>query len=952
MKKISLIKYCLLFVLTLTTFNSRTEGAFLVTKNSASDDCWLTTVKPDADLKPQAEKDSAEAWIQNSKSKICKKVLANGLTVLFYKLDEGTVVDMRVAVNFGSRDEKEGQYGFAHMIEHMIFKGTPTMSEVDIWMIAEKFGKTYFNAFTSYDSTVYMTCTDNLNWPIFLNILADSIQNSRFDENHFNSEVKAVMSELNLRRKGESANPFSFCMPYNHPYTRSIIGTREDLVKASASDLRKFYKENYTPEKTVLIVVGNIDQNELMAQVENTFGAIPASQKPTKREYCAEAFIQPNEIQKNITVHTQIEQPSFTLFWTMPGSKNIEAYIAANAVSYILQERLLKLKDCYAWVFGYGVGADQLLDLGIFGAYFSPKTEDFGKMMLSTSCVEAIRSVFQNEIHDLTFNGPRAEELENFKILSKTGFADSFVSAGSVASLLSEYFVNNNEYEAFDRYDFSQKLTPDQIKSFCKKYLKPGLANQINIVPLQENEKGEWTELQNKIDEYEKKLLSVKNRDSKLDEPKLLGKLPEPKVSNFEYEKPDLEATLSNGLKVYIKRKTTCPVVRAGLSFKNSEYLGLYFQQQNLDAVPNYASSMLMEEVEGTAEHPSKFSKKDIIKFFDSLGAEFGAGIITCQPCDLEKTTSMALHILTHATYPEDALKREINNEVQRIKLLQDNLNYLMSKAFSLHFYKNCFWTKTDEQIIELLQKETRQDLLDFRKQWVAPQNMFLTIVGNIDPETTLAMMEKVFGGWKNDEAKNIEDLKNITINDISNPESTQILISHPDEQISIYAGRLSTILGTDDAIALSLVSDYLNRKLFEIREKSGLFYYCFASTEPGSYNIKGNVFVGTRISPDKLETAKQEIIAVINEFANNGIPQNILDETKKKIKTELAKSFSTPESLFWSYQSLIENNLSFDHYKNEIEKVDKISLDEVNAVIKKYFDINDWSFIVGGRIK
>ncbi|KKQ11133.1 MAG: Peptidase M16 domain protein, partial [candidate division TM6 bacterium GW2011_GWF2_36_6] len=779
-----------------------------------------------------------------------------------------------------------------------------------------------------------------------------SIQNSRFDENHFNSEVKTVMSELNLRRKGESTNPLSFCMPYNHPYTRSIIGTREDLVKASASDLRKFYKENYTPEKTVLIVVGNIDQNELIAQVESTFGAIPAAQKPTKREYCAEAFIQPNEIQKNVTVHTQTEKPSVLLFWTMPGSKNIETNIAANAVSYILQERLLKLKDSYAWVFSYGTWAYRLLDLGVFGIDFSPKTEDFSRMLPSTSCVEAIHTIIQNEIHDITFNGPRPEELENFKVLSKTNFAGSFVSANSVASLLSEYIVNNNEYEAFDRYDFSQKLTTDQVKSFCKKYLKPGLVNQINIVPLQENEKGEWTELQNKIDAYETKLLSGKNRDSKLDEPKLLGKLPEPKVSDFEYEKPDLEATLSNGLKVYIKRKTSCPEVRAGLSFKNYEYLSLYFRQQNLDDVPSYASFMLMEEVEGTAEHPSKFSKKDLIKFFDSLGAEYAGGTITCQPTDLETTARMALHILTHATYPEDALQREINNEIQQIKLSQDNLNYLMSKAFGLHFYKDYPWTKTDEQIIEQLQKETRQDLLDFCKQWVAPQNMFLTIVGNIDPEATLALMEKVLGGWKNDEAKNIEDLKNITINDISNPEPTPISIPHPDEQISLYAGRLSTTLGTNDALALSLVSDYLNRKLFEIREQTGLFYYCCASTEPWSYNIKDYVSIGTRVSPDKLEAAKQEIIAAVNEFAKNGIPQNILDETKKKVKTELAKAFSTPESLFGSYRYLIKNNLSFDHCKNQIEKVNKISLDEVNAVIKKYFDINDWSFIVGGRIK
>ncbi len=892
--------------------------------------------------------------ITTAKSLIQKKVLANGLTVLFYPITNSPEVSLNVIVDFGSRDEHEGQYGFAHMIEHMLFKGTPAISEVDINLIADKFGHTYFNAFTSHDQTVYVTQTDNKNWAVFLGILADCVQNASFDENHFNSEVKTVVSEINLHRKDADSISLAVCVPFNHPYAHAIGGLCEDLLNASASDLRKFYQENYTPEKTTLIIVGNINQAELFEEIDKLFGTMPAKQNPTKRIYCADAYLQPNFIQGYITVHTQTEGPSVRLWWLTPGAKNANANVASDAVCYFLNERLKKLEESYGLVFNNSVIDFQLLDLGDFSVVFEPKTEDFGKTLQPGSCVETVKTIILNEVRDLISNGAKQEELSSYKALIKTSFTGSFEYPREIASILSSYNINKNEFEAFDRFEIAQKLTSQDIKDFCKTFLKPNRYHQLNSVPLEENEKNEWIELQNSIDQYEKKLLENKNRESKLDEQKLLLTLPTPKEIDFNYEKPDIQTVLSNGLTVYIKQKDTSPNVYIGLTFKNAEYLELFYAQQHKASLPGYVFSLIAEETEGDQSHPEKFTSKENTEFFDALGAtgRVSDGMVLCLSCDIEKVTEKLLHILIHPTYPVDAVNREINNDIQLTKQDQDNIGHILREALTLYLFEKYPWVQNDEQIIEDLKKISRQDIVNFYKQWFAPQNMFLTVVGNITPEQVVKQMEKIWGSWKNDSASNIDDLRNkVNVEDISNKPAKEIIKQHPDEQIMLMAARLSTYDGTDDASALSILSIYLNLKLNEIREKSGLFYYCNAEASVNSSLIKGTITITTQISPEKLDLAKNEIKAVLHDFSQVGISQEEFDVTKKNFRTSFAKIFATANSLFHSYRGFISCNKTFDYPNEVLNRIDKLTLEYVNSVAKKYLNPDEMTFAIGGRV-
>ncbi|MFH1643816.1 MAG: pitrilysin family protein [bacterium] len=153
-----------------------------------------------------------------------KVVLENGMTVLVFKNTSVPKVLVQVVYDIGSYVEQEGERGLAHLIEHMIFKGTDKLAEGDIAAIANKYGAT-LNAFTSNDMTSYFFEVDKNNWQQFVPILADCMQNSRFDEQHLASELFTVIQELKMYKDNYQAVAWEkiseLIFPSNHPISFS-----------------------------------------------------------------------------------------------------------------------------------------------------------------------------------------------------------------------------------------------------------------------------------------------------------------------------------------------------------------------------------------------------------------------------------------------------------------------------------------------------------------------------------------------------------------------------------------------------------------------------------------------------------------------------------------------------------------------------------------------------------
>jgi zinc protease len=886
---------------------------------------------------------SIDTWIEQSKNLVKKEILPNGLTILFYPLAYTNQVDIRVTVNVGSRDEHEGQYGFAHATEHMIFKGTDQLSEIDIWRISERFD-VHKNAFTAYDQTCFFYTTDNKNWLLFLGILADCMQNARFDENHYASELKTILSELNLHRGNTYHKILTSLFPYNHPYGHPILGTREDLVKATAQDLKRFYKKNYTPDRMIVTIVGNLDASTVFQHVKNHFGSMQQQEKQEVRySINPTQFIQSDLIQNHITIHTQTTRASTKLCWLIPGARNKDTTIA-EFIAYCMGIRLAKLVDVHDFVYTQESFPLSLFDEGLFIINLEQKTDNALAKSLA---------IIENEIADLMYYGPSTEELTKYKKSQKNSFAAGFEHLQFIVTILSRYNLNNNEYEEFDRYRYSQELTPSAVKQFCKKYLKNNALHIVSTVPLLETEKAEWIDIQESIDLYEKKITTHIDRQTPVEQERLGTQIPQPLPIDFDFACPDIQKTLDNGLHVYIKQRTSTPNIVMHCGIKNFSYLSLWYKQQQKGFIPSFAINLMGEESEGSIDNPEPISRRDHENFFQHLGATCYSSankcFLQCLPEDFDIAAQRLLHIITKPTYPNEQCILHINNTIDSIQQNQESVPHRAQRIIDQHLYNQYSWNYTDEQIIEQLSTHTRQDLIDFHRTWIQPQNIYIILVGNIEPNAALEQIEAIFGAWQN---ANSSTLDSLVIPDIQNPSATDIYEKMTDDQVFLLAGRLSTQQDTTDAHALTLLESYLNRILFDIRQQSGLFYDCSGWLSPGSFITKGSCGIATRLMPDNLEEVKEKIRSVLADIAQNGVTQEYVDAEKQAIKTNIAKSFETTENMAAGYDFVVRNNKTFDYFLQKINAIEALTLDQINAVAREYCNPETWTFVQAGRME
>ncbi|MBS1987824.1 insulinase family protein [Candidatus Dependentiae bacterium] len=901
-----------------------------------------------------------ECLVRSSK-KITKLVLDNGFTALLYQTQpENMSPEVVTMLTFavGSKDEEHGQFGFAHAVEHMIFKGTEKMSELDLKAIAEKFcigsiGIGY-NANTSTDLTRYYFKTDEKNWPVFLGILADCMENVRFDEHHFASEVKAIVNELKMRSKDPSGLVHNILgeefYPSNHPYHHPLGGFKEDLLQANAAQLKAFYKKHYTPEKGLLTVVGNVDVESFKKLVYLHFDSIPAASNIED----APTFDMPDQqiTQKKIVVSKHIPAPILFLTWkTLSNYQDRTSAHAQDFMQYVLQERLRPLRDEHNLVFGISAGGHVAQFGGNMYIYLRPKNEAdrswFDKTFNKKSIVKRCKQFITDQINDLMVNGPTEQELANFRHNSKTSLLDAFQYNVSIASMFaSNYFIERNEYQVFDDIRVCDSLNKKTIQEFCKKFLKPSRMHTISFQPIAQNDEQEWEALHAMIDTADEKLINNKIRESQVDEEKnLVDQLPEPELIDFSLEKPDQHFILSNGLEVFIKNKPNTPFIAFSCSFKNNEQLSLYLDNNNQEHVRMLTMSQLLEGSKG-------FSKKDHIDFFEKLGASafFGSGGASgsCLQEDLAVVGQRCMHILTQPTFPRASFNQAIAHEIESIKMNKKSEIYVASKTIGDYLFAQYPWRKSDDQMIALLEKTWRNELFTFHKNYVIPTGMFITLVGDIDKKTIKADLEKIFGSWKPSIRDNSYDF---TIPEITNPAPQEIIKPMPKEMVVLMLARITNYADTDDDLILELIEQYLNKQLFAIREATGLFYSCQGSLSASGFLTKGAGRVVTLLSPQNVAPTEKLIRTMLQSIADNGIPEYDLNVAKQTKRMELAKSFATNQALNNAYNFIIRNNKDWNYFDNCLDRINAVTHEEVNAVVSNYLNPASWSTIKVGRL-
>jgi zinc protease len=205
--------------------------------------------------------------------------LANGLRVIVKQDHRSPVVVSQIWYRVGSQDEPEGIAGISHVLEHMMFKGTAKHGPNEFSrIIAENGGRE--NAFTSYDYTAYFQQLEKSRLPISFELEADRMQNLTLADEEFRKEIKVVMEERRWRTDDQPEaivqEKFMTTAYQVHPYRHPVIGWMADLESMTIKQLRDWYQRWYSPANAILVVVGDVEPKEVIAQAQKYYGQVPA----------------------------------------------------------------------------------------------------------------------------------------------------------------------------------------------------------------------------------------------------------------------------------------------------------------------------------------------------------------------------------------------------------------------------------------------------------------------------------------------------------------------------------------------------------------------------------------------------------------------------------------------------------------------------------------------------
>ncbi len=850
---------------------------------------------------------------------IFKKVLLNGLVVLVRPVHDVPKVALQLTYHVGAKDEASSEKGLAHLIEHMLFKGTKKLSETDWPVLTQKLSG-YTNAFTFYDKTWYVFSVPSHHWKDLLPVYADTMRNCRFDEQMLNSELKAVIQELKMNRDNYFKTLVTQMISVifeDHPYHYPVIGFKQDLWSLTRDNLFNFYQKHYVPNNAILTVVGDVDPEEVFAEAEKTVGQIPKDPTYKRKEF----YHGKDLIARSVVLHRDVQQPYGLFAFVLPGQKekkDLEMQVLSSVLGGGKSSRLQKkLVDERALATEFSTFMWQLEDATVFMMYFCARDE---------SKIEEIRSIVTAELQDIAQHGITEKETTRALKQFKTGILSALESKATQAEMITEaYLFAGDEYYPFKLLAADAKGLDKKVQELVREYCSPAMMHSGKILSLPEEEKDQWQKLQKLSDKEDARILDGRVRKTTVEEPAYTSSVAVKPAKKFSFHKPQ-KYTLSNGLRVFSLNNKNIPKIELLLTlhardhFDSEEKPGLYW----------FMSEML---IEGTKKYPGQLFMKELEDHAMSIDAGQGVVSLGMLKEDLPKGLELLRELLQNATFEEKAIEKVRATLLGRLKMFWDEPQSYIGLLARERLYEGHPYSKRTCGTEESLQSITRADLKKFYKDHVTAHNARISVVGDLEGYDLQALLEKELGS-----------LKNTQVPDMQFPALKPVkgeIITHPanrDQIILMFAGLSIPRTHPDyDKLVLfdRMIDGNLGTRLFRLREQTGLFYSIGGSLVEGSDEQPGTVYISTIVSVDKLSESKK-VIGEFMETVIDSITQEELETAKKAVLNAQVNWFSSNARMATAFLYLDRYKLGDNYFDVRPEVINTITLDQVKEAARK----------------
>lgn len=853
-------------------------------------------------------------------------VLPNGLTLLVHEDHKAPIAAVNVWYHVGSKNEKPGKSGFAHLFEHLMFNGSENFND-DYFQALERIGGTDLNGTTNSDRTNYFqnVPVSALDQVLFLESdrmghLLGAIDQAKLDEQ------RGVVQ--NEKRQGEN-QPYGkqwdyltkAMYPKGHPYSWTVIGEMEDLNAASLEDVQEWFKSYYGAANAVVAVAGDIDPQEVYQKVLKYFGDIPSGPTIERQEINI-----PTKTNDTYQVYEDRVPETRILFaWNSPefGSREdlhfeLISSILTTGKNSRLYKRLVYEDQLASSVVSFQASSE-IASRFITWANVKPGEDE-----------EKVQEIMMQELTRLINEGPSEKELKRVKAAYFSGFIKGLERIGGFGGV-SDILASNETYHGDASYYKTQlKYVEDATNADLRKTAQKWLSQGKHVLVC--NPFPEYTVEKSAVDR------------SKLPE---LGPT---KTSKF----PTLERTkLSNGLNVVLAKRAGVPTVVMNLMFNagyKTDFLsspGTADLAMNLldEGTKDMNSLQINEQLQLLGASLSTFSSQDNSNVY----------LNTLKP-SMDASIDLFADVVLNPAFPQsefDRLKSEQINAIKQEKsqpismALRVMNKYLYGEG---HPYSNPYTGTGYEETVANL---TRDNIEEFYKTWIRPNNATLVVTGDVEMTSFKNKLEKAFGKWKK------AAIPAIAFSEPKvNSKNTLYLMDRPEsEQSVILAGHLTSKYGAIPQIALEqmvsiLGGDFTSRINMNLREDKHWAYgaggFVIGAKEERPF------IVYAPVQTDKSAESVTELRKEISEFiSTRPVTQEELDKVKTNQVLRLPGQWETNSSVNSSVVDLVKYDLPDDYYQNYDSNVRNLSLKEVRDVSKSVVkpDAVNW-FMVGDRAK
>jgi zinc protease len=405
--------------------------------------------------------------------------LPNGLTVVLEEDHSTPIVHLQLWYHVGSKNEKPGRTGFAHLFEHLMFKGSKNVTaEAHTSMVASVGGQS--NAYTTDDETVFWETVPAQYLPMILWLEADRMATLKVDKDTFTNEREVVKEERRMRVDNQPygrLNEIIYDQAFTvHPYKHATIGSMKDLEAASVEDVRDFYRTYYVPSNATLALVGDFDSAQAMQLITQYLGRVPKAEREVPRDIPKEP---PQTREKRVTLQQPWPLPAVVVAYHITNDGNPDSYplhIAAKLLSdgqtSRIYQKLVYEKQLAVAAFG---SANLIEDPNLFYAV---------AIVQPGKSPQEVTDALIAELDRLR-NEPISEhELQR----TKNQFARDYIlgreSNQQKAQTLAHALVIHNDIKTADgEFEIFQNITTADVQRVAQTYFKPENRMVLTLMP-------------------------------------------------------------------------------------------------------------------------------------------------------------------------------------------------------------------------------------------------------------------------------------------------------------------------------------------------------------------------------------------------------------------------------------------------------------------------------------